>query len=90
MRQALDNVQYVALTLAKQRLLTATFDYFQLAKPDEVIASGFKYKTYKSDFVSAVQPRGQGQALPLQLFSPRPQLKPPAVRQMRAQPINHD
>lgn len=35
----------VALTLAKQRLMTATFDYFQLAKPDEGIASGFKYKT---------------------------------------------
>lgn len=35
----------VALTLAKQRLMTATFDYYQLAKPDEGIASGFKYKT---------------------------------------------
>jgi adenine-specific DNA-methyltransferase len=35
----------VALTLAKQRLMTATFDYYQLAKPDEGISSGFKYKT---------------------------------------------
>ncbi len=35
----------VALTLAKQRLMTATFDYFQLAKPEEGISSGFKYKT---------------------------------------------
>jgi adenine-specific DNA-methyltransferase len=35
----------VALTLAKQRLMTATFDYYQLAKPEEGIASGFKYKT---------------------------------------------
>ncbi|PYS94551.1 MAG: site-specific DNA-methyltransferase [Acidobacteria bacterium] len=35
----------VALTLAKQRLMTATFDYYQLAKPDEGIASGFKYET---------------------------------------------
>lgn len=35
----------VALTLAKQRLMTATFDYFQLAKPAEGVASGFKYKT---------------------------------------------
>lgn len=35
----------VALTLAKQRLMTATFDYFQLAKPEEGVSSGFKYKT---------------------------------------------
>jgi adenine-specific DNA-methyltransferase len=35
----------VALTLAKQRLMTATFDYYQLAKPDEGISSGFKYET---------------------------------------------
>src|SRR5206468_3401962 len=31
----------VALTLAKQRLMTATFDYYQLAKPEEGISSGF-------------------------------------------------
>ena len=35
----------VALTLAKQRLMTATFDYYQLAYPDEGIGSGLKYKT---------------------------------------------
>ncbi|HEX8458644.1 MAG TPA: site-specific DNA-methyltransferase [Pyrinomonadaceae bacterium] len=35
----------VALTLTKQRLMTATFDYYQLAKPEEGIASGFKYET---------------------------------------------
>jgi adenine-specific DNA-methyltransferase len=35
----------VALTLAKQRLMTATFDYYQLANTTEGIASGFKYKT---------------------------------------------
>ncbi len=35
----------VALTLAKQRLMTATFDYFQLANISEGVASGFKYKT---------------------------------------------
>jgi adenine-specific DNA-methyltransferase len=35
----------VALTLAKQRLMTAVFDYYQLAKPDEGISSGFKYKS---------------------------------------------
>ena len=35
----------VALTLAKQRLLTALFDYFELAYPSEGVGSGFKYKS---------------------------------------------
>lgn len=35
----------VALTLTKQRLMTANFDYYQLAHPDEGISSGFMYKT---------------------------------------------
>lgn len=35
----------VAITLAKQRLMTAVFDYYELAHPEQGIASGFKYKT---------------------------------------------
>lgn len=35
----------VAVTLAKQRLMTSVFDYYKLAHPKEGIASGFKYKT---------------------------------------------
>ena len=35
----------VALTLARQRLMTATFDYYKLAYPDEGVGSGFQYKT---------------------------------------------
>ncbi|MEA2003353.1 MAG: DNA methyltransferase [archaeon] len=35
----------VALTLAKQRLMTAIFAYYKLAHPDEGISSGFEYKT---------------------------------------------
>lgn len=35
----------VALTLAKQRLMTASFDYYDLAHPEEGVSSGFKYKT---------------------------------------------
>jgi len=34
----------VALTLAKQRLMTAVFDYYELAHPHEGVGSGFKYK----------------------------------------------
>jgi adenine-specific DNA-methyltransferase len=35
----------VALTLAKQRLMTAVFDYYELAHPSEGVGSGFTYKT---------------------------------------------
>jgi adenine-specific DNA-methyltransferase len=37
----------VALTLAKQRLMTANFDYYELAYPNEGVGSGFKYKAAK-------------------------------------------
>lgn len=35
----------VAITLAKQRLLTATFDYYKLAHENQGVSSGFLYKT---------------------------------------------
>src|SRR5438445_5913353 len=35
----------VAVTLAKQRLMAANFDYYELAHPEEGIGSGFRYKT---------------------------------------------
>jgi len=35
----------VALTLAKQRLMIAVFDYYQLAHPEEGVDSGLVYKT---------------------------------------------
>ncbi|HPK73387.1 MAG TPA: site-specific DNA-methyltransferase, partial [Candidatus Latescibacteria bacterium] len=35
----------VALTLAKQRLMTAVYDYYELAHPHEGVGSGFRYKT---------------------------------------------
>ena len=35
----------VALTLARQRLMTSVFDYYKLAQPDEGVGSGFVYKT---------------------------------------------
>jgi adenine-specific DNA-methyltransferase len=34
----------VAVSLAKQRLMTASYDYYELAYPNEGIRSGFKYK----------------------------------------------
>lgn len=35
----------IAITLAKQRLMTATFDYYKLAQEDQGVGSGFIYKT---------------------------------------------
>lgn len=35
----------VALTLTRQRLMTAVFDYYELAHPREGVGSGFNYKT---------------------------------------------
>ena len=35
----------VAVTLAKQRLMAADFDYYELARPEEGVGSGFRYKT---------------------------------------------
>lgn len=35
----------VAITLAKQRLMTSLYDYYELAHPDEGVGSGFKYET---------------------------------------------
>jgi adenine-specific DNA-methyltransferase len=35
----------VAITLAKQRLMTAQYDYYPLKYPDEGIKAGFIYKT---------------------------------------------
>ena len=38
----------IAISLAKQRLLTSSFDYYELENPDEGIGSGFQYKKSSS------------------------------------------
>ena len=35
----------VALTLTRQRLMTSSFDYYKLIRPEEGVGSGFLYKT---------------------------------------------
>lgn len=35
----------VAIAIARQRLMSAVFDYYELAHPEEGVGSGFKYKT---------------------------------------------
>ena len=43
----------VATTIAKQRLITAVYDYYKLAYPQEGVGSGFEYK--KVPYVSAAK-----------------------------------
>ena len=35
----------VAVTIARQRLMTANFDYYELAHPDEGVGAGFRYRS---------------------------------------------
>jgi adenine-specific DNA-methyltransferase len=35
----------VAIAIARQRLMTALYDYYELAHPDQGVGSGFRYKT---------------------------------------------
>ncbi len=44
----------VALALARQRLLTAKFDYYTLAKPGEGVDGGFIYKTVPHIMLSTI------------------------------------
>jgi hypothetical protein len=44
----------IALVLAKQRLMSSVFEYYQLARPDEGISSGFDYKVAKHTTSSTI------------------------------------
>jgi adenine-specific DNA-methyltransferase len=52
----------VATTIAKQRLMTALYDYYELAHTEEGIGSGFRYKTVPHITLKSVannEPPGQ-------------------------------
>ncbi|MFA5857988.1 MAG: site-specific DNA-methyltransferase [Elusimicrobiota bacterium] len=44
----------VAITLAKQRLMTTKYDYYELAYPKEGVKSGFRYKTVPHVTLSSI------------------------------------
>lgn len=44
----------VALTLAKQRLMTANFEFFELAHSNEGVGSGFKYEKSENKIMSSI------------------------------------
>jgi adenine-specific DNA-methyltransferase len=80
----------VALTLARQRLMTAVFDYYELAHPEEGVGSGFKYKTVphvtlksiaNNPEIDGIHARWQGRLEPIRaqlnaLVFPSPQPSP--------------
>lgn len=50
----------VAVQLAKQRLMTAKFDYYEMAQQGEGISSGFKYKTVPHITLGSIVNNEQG------------------------------
>jgi len=54
----------VALALAKQRIMTATFPYYQLAHPEQGVAGGFRYSKESGGIVPHVTLKSIAQDLP--------------------------
>ncbi len=57
-----DSLLVMNSLLEKQRLMTAAFDYYELAHPDEGVGSGFKYKTVPHIMLKSIannEPSGQ-------------------------------
>lgn len=67
----------VAITLAKQRLTTATFDYFELAHEDQGVSSGFKYNTANKVTIKSIV---QGHPLPPEPLYDQPIIDKTKVR----------
>ncbi len=47
-RWATCDTSRVSMVIARQRLMTAHFDYYELAYPDEGVGSGFRYRTVET------------------------------------------
>ena len=56
----------VALALARQRLMTAVYDYYELVNPDRGVESGFRYKTVP--YVSPSVLAGYAEDRPIALY----------------------
>lgn len=67
----------VAITLAKQRLLTATYDYYKLAHPEQGISSGFIYKTVPHVTIKSI---AQGEPPATETLYDQPEIDKTKVR----------
>jgi len=59
----------VSLTLAKQRLMTAIFDYYKLAYPNEGVGSGFEYEEVNHITINSI---AYGEPVPKEKLLDRP------------------
>jgi adenine-specific DNA-methyltransferase len=55
----------VAITLAKQRLLTSVFEYYKLKMPDEGISSGLEYEQYSKTTLGSLANREHPEVITL-------------------------
>ncbi len=51
----------VAIAVARQRLLTAVYDYYELAHPNEGVGSGFQYRSVKKVSAAILGYDGEGE-----------------------------
>jgi adenine-specific DNA-methyltransferase len=61
----------VAMAIAKQRLMTSTFDYYQLAHPNEGVSSGFNYETVQHITLSSI---ANNENAPKEILCDRPKI----------------
>ena len=59
----------VAVALAKQRLMTALYDYYELAQPDEGVSSGFKYQSTPHTTISSI---ANGEPIRMEILYDKP------------------
>ena len=67
----------IALTLAKQRLMTSTYDYYKLARPDEGVGSGFDYKSIPKITLKSV---AVGTDIPTEVLFDQPEVLKNKIR----------
>jgi adenine-specific DNA-methyltransferase len=67
----------IAIALAKQRLMVADFEYFELNYPEDGVKAGFKYETSENKTMSSVADKIPG--IPINLFD-RPFVSKSKVR----------
>ena len=67
----------IAITLAKQRMMTATFDYYKLAHEDQGVGSGFVYKTAPHITLKSI---AQNELPPTEILYDQPEIDRRKVR----------
>lgn len=67
----------VSITLAKQRLMTATYDYYKLAYEDQGVGSGFIYKTVPHITLKSI---ANNEPTPMEVLYDQPEVDKTRIR----------